>query len=257
MSGIGRTAPVAKNGKPAKRKTLDDVAELARVSPITVSRALRNPAIVSPELRQRIEAAVAKLGYFPNLAASRLASSRSHTVGVIVPTLYNVIFAEYLQAIHVEFLSAGFQVVVVNSRYSTEEEDEAVRTLLGQRVEAIIIVGTTHTAMTRRLLHSRIPVIETFELTDDPINVNIGLSQTQAGYDATRFLIDMGNRRIGFGMGHYDVRAKARLAGYKQAMEEANLSWEGLLISNPQQSSIALGSTLMDGSTTTWRWVHP
>ena len=238
---------MAKSGKAAKRKTLDDVAELARVSPITVSRALRNPEIVSPQLRQRIENAVAKLGYFPNLAASRLASSRSHTVGVIVPTLYNVIFAEYLQAIHVEFLGAGFQVVVLNSRYSAEEEDEAVRTLLGQRVEAIILVGTTHTAMTRRLLQrSRIPVIETFELTDDPINVNIGLSQTKAGYDATRFLIEMGNRRIGFGMGNFDIRATARLAGYKQAMEEANLSWEGLLISNPQQSSVALGSSNMD-----------
>ena len=238
---------MAKGGKPARRKTLDDVAQLAKVSPITVSRALRSPDIVSPELRQRIESAVAKLGYFPNLAASRLASSRSHTVGVIVPTLYNVIFAEYLQAIHVEFLGAGFQVVVVNSRYSTDEEDEAVRTLLGQRVEAIIIVGTTHTAMTRRLLQrSRIPVIETFELTEDPININIGLSQTQAGYDATRFLIDLGNRRIGFGLGNYDIRAAARLAGYKQAMEEANLSWDGLLISNPQQSSIALGSSIMD-----------
>jgi LacI family gluconate utilization system Gnt-I transcriptional repressor len=48
-------------------------------------------------------------------------------------------------------------------------------------------------------------------------------------------------------LGHHDVRAKARLAGYKQAMEESNLSWEGLLISNPQQSSISLGSTLMEG----------
>jgi LacI family gluconate utilization system Gnt-I transcriptional repressor len=102
--------------------------------------------------------------------------------------------------------------------------------------------------MTRRLLQrSRIPVIETFELTDDPINVNIGLSQTQAGYDATRFLIEMGNRRIGFGLGHHDIRASARLAGYKKAMEEANLNWEGMLVSNPQQSSIALGSSLMDG----------
>lgn len=238
---------MARGSGQAKRKTLDDVAELAKVSPITVSRALRNPQIVSPELRQRIETAVAKLGYVPNLAASRLASSRSHTVGIIVPTLYNVIFAEYLQALHVEFLSAGFQVVVVNSRYSADAEDEAVRTLLGQRVEAIIIVGTSHTSMTRRLLQrARIPVIETFELTDDPININIGLSQSQAGYDATRFLIKMGNRKIGFGLGIYDIRAKARLEGYKRAMEEANLSWEGLLISNPQQSSIALGSTVME-----------
>ena len=83
-----------------KRKTLYDVAKLAKVSPITVSRALRKPDVVSPVLRQRIDAAVNKLAYVPNLAASRLASSRSHSVGVIVPTLYNVIFAEYLLALH-------------------------------------------------------------------------------------------------------------------------------------------------------------
>ena len=229
-----------------KRKTLDDVARLAKVSPITVSRALRKPDVVSPELRQRIDAAVHKLAYVPNLAASRLASSRSHSVGVIVPTLYNVIFAEYLLALHEVFLGSGFQVVVVNSRYSASEEEDAIRTLLGQRVEAIIIVGVDHTPMARRLLQqSKVPVIETFELTDDPIGINIGLSQTRAGFDATQFLIDLGHQKIGFVVGHLDVRAAARLSGYKQAMEKAKLSYDGLLASDPQQSSIALGSYIM------------
>ena len=230
-----------------KRKTLYDVAKLAKVSPITVSRALRKPDVVSPVLRQRIDAAVNKLAYVPNLAASRLASSRSHSVGVIVPTLYNVIFAEYLLALHEVFLGSGFQVVVVNSRYSASEEEDAIRTLLGQRVEAIIIVGVDHTPMARRLLQqSRVPVIETFELTDDPIDINIGLSQSRAGFRATHFLIELGHERIGFVVGHLDVRAAARLKGYQQAMDAAGLSYKGLLASNPQQSSIALGSEIME-----------
>ena len=229
-----------------KRKTLDDVAKLAKVSPITVSRALRNPDAVSPELRQRIDAAVHKLAYVPNLAASRLASSHSHAVGVIVPTLYNVIFAEYLLALHEVFLDSGFQVVVVNSRYSANEEEQAIRTLLGQRVEAIIIVGVDHTPMARRLLQqSKVPVIETFELTDDPIDINIGLSQSRAGYDATKFMINLGHKKIGFVVGHLDVRAAARFSGYRQAMTDASLSYDGLLAHIPQHSRIAVGSAIM------------
>jgi LacI family transcriptional regulator, gluconate utilization system Gnt-I transcriptional repressor len=238
---------LAKGGKIIKRKTLDDVAALARVSPITVSRALRNPEIVSGELRQRIESAVAKLGYVPNIAASRLASSRSQTVGVIVPTLYNVIFAEYLQALHEVFLTSGFQVVVVNSRYSEIEEEKAIRTLLGQHVEAIIMVGVDHTPMARRLLmRSRIPVIETFELTDNPIDINIGLSQAKAGQDATKFLIDLGHRKIGFVVGQLDVRAAARLSGYRKAMEEANLTWDGSIAAIEDRSTINLGATILN-----------
>ena len=222
------------------------MAKLAKVSPITVSRALRSPDVVSPELRQRIDAAVHKLAYVPNLAASRLASSRSHAIGVIVPTLYNIIFAEYLLALHEVFLESGYQVIVVNSHYSLHEEEQAIRTLLGQRVEAIIIVGTDHTPMARRLLQkSRVPVIETFELTDDPIDINIGMSQSQAGYDATKFLIDLGHRRIGFVIGNLDVRAAARLSGYRRAMAEANLSYTNLLAHKAERSSIALGSAIM------------
>ncbi len=216
------------------------------MSAITVSRALRNPDIVSPKLRQRIEAAVQKLAYVPNLAASRLASSRSHTVGVIVPTLYNVIFAEYLQALHEVFLDSGFQVVVVNSRYSMDEEEQAIRILLGQRVEAIIIVGVDHTPMAKRMLkQSKIPVIETFELSQDPIGINIGLSQMRAGFDATQILIKLGRQKIGFVLGHLDVRAAARLSGYKQAMNEANLPWQNLITSLPQLSTVALGAAIL------------
>ena len=222
------------------------MARLAKVSPITVSRALRKPDVVSPELRQRIDDAVHKLAYVPNLAASRLASSRSHTVGVIVPTLYNVIFAEYLLALHEVFLDSGFHVVVVNSRYSEHEEEQAIRTLLGQRVEAIIIVGIDHTPRARRLLQqSRVPVIETFELTQDPIDINIGLSQSQAGYDATKFLINLGHKKIGFASGHLDVRAAGRLNGYRRAMTDANLSYDDLLTQVPRPSLIAVGSMIM------------
>ncbi len=228
-----------------RRITLDDVASLAGVSPITVSRVLRQPATVSETLRLRVIEAVEKLGYVPNVAASRLASSRTHTIGVIVPTLYNVIFAEYLFALHEVLIAAGFQVVVVNSRYSEVEEENAIKALLGQRVEAIIIAGIHHTALSRQLLvQARLPVVQTFELHDDPIDLNIGMSQEHAGHIATRHLIDRGFRRIAFLTGNLDHRAQSRFDGYHNAMQEVGLKSLEMIAPRPRHSSVALGSEL-------------
>ncbi|NLS20528.1 LacI family DNA-binding transcriptional regulator [Rhizobium sp. P40RR-XXII] len=228
-----------------RRVTLDDVASFAGVSPITVSRVLRKPDAVSEPLRRRVNAAVKELGYVPNIAASRLASARTHAIGVIVPTLYNVIFAEYLLALHEVLVDAGFQVVVVNSRYSEIEEENAIKALLGQRVEAIIIAGIHHTAHARQLLaHGNLPVVETFELSPDPIDINIGMSQESAGRAATRHLIARGFRRIAFLCGNLDHRSQSRLDGYHLAMSEADLENFELVTQQPSHSSIALGSAL-------------
>jgi LacI family gluconate utilization system Gnt-I transcriptional repressor len=228
-----------------RRVTLDDVANLAGVSPITVSRVLRKPNAVSQGLRMRVEAAVTELGYVTNVAASRLASSRSHAVGIIVPTLYNVIFAEYLAALHEVLVEHGFQLIVVNSRYSEIEEENAIKALLGQRVEAIIIAGVHHTTLSRQLLaNAHVPVVETFELSPDPIHINIGMSQERAGHAATRHLIDRGLRRVAFLTGNLDRRAQSRLEGYSTAMEEAALPRLKVIPQIPRHSSVALGSEL-------------
>ena len=226
--------------------TITDVARLAKVSPMTVSRALRRPESVSAELRARINAAVKRLGYVPNLAASRLASSRTQLIGVVVPTLYNVIFAEYLLALHEELIREDFHIVVVNSRYSEREEEEAVKTLIGQRVEAIVVAGIHHTPLTRRILsRSRIPVIETFELSEDPIGLNIGFAQQEAAVTAVRHLIAGGRRRIAYFAGNFDDRALARLVGYRQAMSEAGLDDEIAITQILRLSTIQLGSDLL------------
>ncbi|RDJ05838.1 LacI family DNA-binding transcriptional regulator [Rhizobium grahamii] len=228
-----------------RRITLDHVATLAGVSPITVSRVLRQPGSVSEALRLRVNEAIEKLGYVPNLAASRLASSRTHTVGVIVPTLYNVIFAEYLLALHEVLVPAGFQVIVVNSRYSEVEEENAIKALLGQRVEAVIIAGIHHTPLSRQLLkQAHLPVVETFELSDDPINLNIGMSQELAGQTATYHLITRGFQRIAFMTGNLDHRAQSRFDGYHTAMQASGFKSLELNSRMARHSSVALGSDL-------------
>ena len=229
-----------------KRSTLADVAKLAGVSAVTVSRALRQPGMVSAALRDRVDAAVSELAYVPDVAASRLASARTHSIGVIVSSLTNGVFADYLRALHDTLLPAGFQVVVFSSRYSSTEEEKAIATLIGQHPEAIIIAGIDQTPHARRLLErSGVPVIQTFELTDDPIDINVGLSQRQAGYEATRFLIDQGHRKIGYIAARLDARAHARMAGYNRAMEEARLDVGGLVSTTPRPSSVSAGGELI------------
>ena len=229
-----------------RRVTITDVASAAKVSPMTVSRALRAPELVSDELRSRINAAVNRLGYVPNWAASRLASSRTQLIGLVVPTLYNVIFAEYLLVLHEMLIREGFHVVVVNSRYSEDEEEEAVKALIGQRAEAIVVAGIHHTPLARRILtRSRIPVIETLELSPDPIGLNIGFAQQEAAAVATRHLIDGGRRRIAFFAGNLDDRALERLVGYRQAMAAAGLEGEISITQIARNSSIQLGSEVL------------
>ena len=181
-----------------RRATLSDVAAHAGVSAVTVSRALRHPQMVSPDLRARVQRAVEALGYIPNQLASALASSRTGTIGVLIQSLTNGVFADYLKALHDAFLPAGFQVVVLNSRYSAEEEDKAIATLLGQHPEALILAGIDQSEHARRMLaQSGVPVVQTMELTDDPIDINIGFSQFGAGHAATDHLLALGRRRIG------------------------------------------------------------
>lgn len=229
-----------------KRSTLADVAKLADVSAVTVSRALRRPEMVSAALRERIDVAVRELAYVPDVAASRLASARTHAVGVIVSSLTNGVFADYLRALHDSLLPEGFQVVVLSSRYSSSEEEKAIATLVGQHPEAIIVAGIDQTPHARRLLeHSGVPVIQTFELTDDPIDINVGLAQSQAAFEATRFLIDQGHTKIGFIAARLDARARARMAGYTRAMQEANMPIDNRIATVERASSVASGTALI------------
>lgn len=231
--------------KRASRTKLSDVAIKAGVSAVTVSRVLRKPEMVSPELRERVELAVHELAYIPNRVASALASARTHAIGAVVSSLTNIVFADYLRALHDVLLPAGFQVLVLNSRYSPSEEEQAIATLLGQHPEAMILAGVDQTAHARHMLErAGIPVVQTMELTDDPIDINIGLSQHGAGCAATRYLIDLGHRRIGALTARLDARSRSRTEGYRRAMEEANLDTGGLVAMTPRRSSVRLGAEL-------------
>ena len=231
--------------KSGGRAKLSDVAARAGVSAVTVSRALRKPEMVSDSVRRRIDVAVRELGYVPNYLASALASSRTHIIGVVVPSLTNGVFVEYLKALHDAFLPQGFQVLVLNSRYTQEEEERAIATLIGHHAEAMILAGIDQTDRARKLLEGcGVPVVQTMEIAAKPIDINIGLSQRDAGYEATRYLLDLGHRRIAHIAARVDFRARRRMEGYQRAMRDAGLDGESMVIANLQQSSVKRGAEL-------------
>lgn len=210
--------------------TLAQVAEIAGVSEITVSRAVRNHPSVTAQTRARVLEAVRELGYVPNRIAGSLASTGSKLLGVIVPSLSNIVFPELLAGIHAAAGAAGYQAFMGVSDYNPEEEERLVGSLLSWKPAAMLIAGFDHTPTARRyLLDSGVRVAELMDIGQDPIDVAVGLSHFEAGRASGKHLIGRGYRRIGY-VGHdwdADRRARVRYDGLSAALSEAGLSLAG------------------------------
>ncbi|MFC3117141.1 HTH-type transcriptional regulator GntR [Cellvibrio fontiphilus] len=225
--------------------TLVDVARIAAVSPITVSRVINQPEKVSDAVKLKVQKAIDELGYIPNQHASSLASARSGIIGVAIPSLSNVVFTDVLRGIYKVMGAAGYKVLLVDTHYSPLEEEKMVRTLLSQSPEGLIITGGDQTPACDQLLRkSRIPTVQIMELLSNPIDMNIGFSHHLAGADVVAHLLGKGYSRIGFIGARMDPRVQQRIRGYTQALSERNLFEPSLVATSPEPSSIALGGAL-------------
>ncbi|MGV8989399.1 MAG: LacI family DNA-binding transcriptional regulator [Cypionkella sp.] len=219
----GQAGPVATK-RSDRGLTLSDVARIAGCSPISASRALNTPDVVSADLRQRVALAVEKLGYRPNLNARALASIRTNVVGVLVPSLTQHIFTDVLRAIYDGLQPTKFRVLLGNTHYDNAEEERLVGEFLDQKPAAMIVSGIEQLPMTRKMLEEAdCPVIQIMDLTDDPIDCIVGFSHFQAGYLMTQHLIEQGYRHIGFMAGWMNQRSGGRMKGWRSALEEAGL----------------------------------
>ncbi len=228
-----------------KKITLVDVGVAAGVSAITVSRVINQPEKVSEALRRQVQKAIDSLGYIPNQHASSLASSRSRVVGVAIPSLSNIVFTDVLRGIYEVMGTAGYKVLLVDTHYSPLEEEKMIRTLLSQSPEALIITGGDQTRTCHNLLaKSRVPVVQIMELLSQPLDMNIGFSHWQAGYDVVTHLLEEGYSRIGFMGARMDPRVQQRMQGFKKALEDAGKDWKHFIATTPEPSSIAVGGEL-------------
>lgn len=238
----GRRASRRSSGRP----TIADVAKLAGVAAITVSRALRDPSLVSAELRAEIDTAVVQLGYAPDPNARALASSRADVIGVLVPSLTNIVFADIVRGIYDGLGDGPLQIQMGNTHYSPREEERLVRMFLSQRPSALIVSGIDQTEATRKLLESAdCPIVQIMEYGDDPVDMLVGFSHFEGGKAATNHLIQAGCRRIGFIGARMDPRSQRRLAGYRWALEAAQLFDPKLVTTTLTPSRVSLGGQLL------------
>src|SRR5690606_4433158 len=192
-------ADLPRRRRRAQRVTLREVATLAGVSPSTVSLYVRRPAAVSTVRAQRIAAAIAELGYVPNLMAGGLAAAASRIVSVIVPSIRNASFAETVAALQTALGAEALQVMLGHTEYSEAQEEALVRAALSWAPAAIVLTGLGHSAGTRALIGgSDVPVVEMWELGGEVIDMAVGFSHGEAGAAAARHLVSRGRRNIVF-----------------------------------------------------------
>ncbi|SCK58977.1 transcriptional regulator, LacI family [Variovorax sp. HW608] len=229
--------------EPATSITLEDVARLAGVSGMTVSRVLQNHVNVSEQTRAKVQAAVTALGYVPNRLAGALTTARTRLIAVIVPSLSNIVFPEVLRGANECLDAAGYQAVIGVSDYDLEKEERIIAAMQAWRPSGWILAGLEHTPRALQILREvRSPVVEVMDTDGEPIDMAVGFSNMQAGRDMGRFLADMGRRRIGYVGGDLsrDLRAAKRKEGFEQALAENGLELKARFTAQ-QPSSLLLG----------------
>ena len=228
--------------------TMTDVARLAGVTSMTVSRALREGSSVSDETRKRIVEAADSLGYVIDRAAAGLKVGRTGFVGVIIPTLNNSNFAETVQGVTDRLAVSQRQVLLGYTNYDCYEEERVIESFLVRRPEAMVVTGSDHTPKARRMLeHAEIPIVEIWDLPSNPIDLAVGFSNREAGRILTRHLHENGYRRIAFigGTAIQDRRGMDRRAGYEDEIRQLGLEPRVLALGEPpitiNQGAGALG----------------
>ncbi|WP_420010747.1 LacI family DNA-binding transcriptional regulator [Tateyamaria sp.] len=204
---------------------LKDIAVAAGVSIMTASRALRGVEGVSEAKRHEILRIARRLKYTPNSSARSLVTMNSDLLGISVPNLFNDVFAEMLAGMRRTFDMAGFSSVVDTTEYSLEVELAWAERLLSWRPAGFILTGTKHhPKLSQTLRRSEIPTLQMWDVTEDPIDVCVGIDHVAAGRLVAERCIALGYRRPGFvGVSEgRDPRAEGRMAGFQAAFAEVS-----------------------------------
>jgi len=229
------------------RVTLADVARVAGVSPITVSRALRGERAVDPGLVERVKAAAERLGYMPDPAARALASRHSTHVALLIPMLSNALFVDLLEGAQRTLRAAGYQTLIGVTHYDASEEELLLREQLLHRPAGLLVTGLERGDATRALMRaSGVPCVHLMETSAAPGVYSVGFSQADAAAALTRHLLQRGRRRIAFAAAQLDPRTLQRLDGWRREMRNAGLHAATLEWLNPAPSSLALGAAMFE-----------
>jgi LacI family transcriptional regulator len=213
--------------------TVQDVADAAGVSTATVSRCLNFPDQVAAKTQIKVMGAVERLGYSPNFGARAMAARRTNTIGAIIPTMANAVFARGLQAFQEELLQHGFTMLVASTSYQPTQEEEQIRALVARGADALLLIGYRRDPAIYRFLETQgVPALITWAFDATQTRPSVGFDNALAMEQMAREVITLGHRRLGLisaQMAQND-RAAERHLGLCRAMRVAGLDANDLAV---------------------------
>lgn len=211
---------------------------------MTVSRCLRDPETVSEALRTRIFSVAEQVGYIPNRAPDLLSRATSHSIGVLVPSLTNQVFADVIVGIESLTEPAGYHLMLAHYGYSPELEERSLASLLSYNVDGVILSDRDHTPRSLRMLETAgIPVVEIMDTYRPALQQSVGYDNVQAAYDMVSAMIQRGRRQVIYLGVRLDERTRQREQGYRRAMQEHGLT--PITLKSTQRSSYSVGAALL------------
>lgn len=219
------TPAVAISAKPAHAApaTLDDVAKMAKVSPITVSRVINRPELVSEKTQKKVRTAIQKTGYVPNMLAGALVSQRSRLVIVVVPNIANRAFVDTITQLGKCLAAVRYQLLLSQSDLNESDELALIDAILARRPDGIVLTRRLQSEEARaKLVACGVPVVETWELAEQPIDTVVGFSHEAVGQAMAEHIIAGGHRRVGL-VWSDDARATRRRQACAERLAQAGV----------------------------------
>lgn len=214
-----------KDGRPAP--TLHDVAKLSGVSTATVSRCLNFPKQVSEKTREKVDEAIETLGYSPNFGARAMAAQRTNTIGAIIPTMENAIFARGIQAFQEELAAHGYNLMVASSSYRADLEAQQIRSLVARGADGLLLIGHWRdSGLYDFLAAQKVPALVTWTYDSAAPRASIGFDNHGAMKELAEKVFALGHRRVAMisADSTSNDRAAARVAGFREAAQEAGVT---------------------------------
>jgi LacI family transcriptional regulator len=206
-----------------KRATLSDVAKLAGVTMMTVSRAINNKPGVSPQIRQKIMDIAKEIDYQPNQIARGLATRQTRTVGLVVPDNTNPFFAMIARGVEDQAYEVGYNIFLINAVEDTAREQKALDSLLGKGVDGLIFCSSrlSNNRLKKEVEHFSAVVLLNRELKS-PVRtvISINLNDQRAGQLAASYFLNQGRCRPAYINGpDNSFSGQKRLEGFKMELE--------------------------------------
>ncbi|MEX1181340.1 MAG: LacI family DNA-binding transcriptional regulator [Cucumibacter sp.] len=224
------------------RIRLKDIADQTGFSTNTVSLALRESPRIPEETRQIIRSAAQTLNYLPNQIAKSLVSRETKTIGLVLTDILNPTMNQTAQALELELAERGYSTLFASSNDTLSHERDAVDVFRSRQVDGILIYPTTH----REIEHIRVlrragyPTVMLVDNPDADVDA-VSVDDRRGAWKATRHLLELGHRRIGFLDSAHALGNNEKREGFQMAISQSGVDYDPALVIDPTGHSATDG----------------